>query len=236
MEQIKVPPGSSGQRPIYNSENINLETLANEVSLSKIGDFEPLDIKIDCASFMQEIAKYDGEWVDYLPRTDRVNNRQALVLYNLPGKLHNEDPSLAEAIVRAGGNKLSELLFNSPTDVYHSCHSLRPILSLFDSLGRSFLIKSNIGGYFVPHRDHPVMPRDVFRIVVFLNNCSPMDYDWIQGVDKKMSIEMGRAYYVNTMQTHRTISWVDDSIHLILNIPLTSDNVAVVMSHLLHRH
>ena len=63
-----------------------------------------------------------------------------------------------------------------------------------------------------------------------------MDYDWIQGIDKKMPIEMGRAYYVNTMQTHRTISWVNDSIHLILNIPATSDNVAKVLAHLQHRH
>ena len=39
--------------------------------------------------------------------------------------------------------------------------------------------------------------------------------------DKKINIEQGRVYYVNTKKTHRTISWTDNSIHLIMNIPFT---------------
>jgi hypothetical protein len=93
-----------------------------------------------------------------------------------------------------------------------------------------------MGGYFVPHRDHPVMPRDSFRIVVFLNNCAPIEYDWIMETDKKLNIELGRAYYVNTRKTHRTVSWVDNSIHLIMNIPFTSAHVAKAIAHLKHRH
>ena len=235
MEKIIVPAGISGRAPVYDSSNVDIETLANELSLSKIGDFEPLDIKLDCTMFMDQVSKFNNAWVDYLPRTDRSNNRQALVVTNLPGKSFNEDPSLAEACVRAG-KILSELDFNVHTDVYNHCNSLHLLLNLFDSLGRTFLVKSNIGGYFVPHRDHPALPREVFRLVVFLNNCNPMDYDWIQGADKKLNIEMGRVYYVNTMQTHRTISWVNDSIHLILNVPLTSENISKVLKHLQHRH
>ena len=102
-------------------------------------------------------------------------------------------------------------------------------------LGRTFLVKSNIGGYFVPHRDHPSMPRDVFRLIVFLNNCAPLDYDWLMD-DKKLQIEQGRVYYVNTRLTHRTVSWVNDSIHLILNVPFNSENVSKVVSNLQHTH
>ena len=58
----------------------------------------------------------------------------------------------------------------------------------------------------------------------------------MQAESKKLNIEMGRVYYVNTMQTHRTISWVNDSIHLILNVPLTSENISKVLKHLQHRH
>ena len=79
------------------------------------------------------------------------------------------------------------------------------------------------------------MPRDVFRLVVFLNNCGPLDYDWWMD-DRKLQIEHGRVYYVNTRHTHRTISWVDDSIHLILNVAMTSENVARVISSLQHTH
>tara|TARA_R110002072_G_scaffold106081_1_gene231535 strand:+ start:647 stop:811 length:165 start_codon:yes stop_codon:yes gene_type:complete len=49
--------------------------------------------------------------------------------------------------------------------------------------------------------------------------------------DKKLLIEHGRAYYVNTRMTHRTISWVEKSDHMIMNIPMTTENVEKVISN-----
>jgi hypothetical protein len=230
----KVPPGISGRPPVFNSKDVSLETLTNEVALLALGDFEPLDYKIDLNHFNNEISKFKDDWVDYLPRTDRPNNRKAMTLMSLPGKTHKENTSLAEASY-AAGRRLSELEFNQPTDVYRECTSLHSLLDEFSPLGRSLLLQCNIGGYFVPHRDFPSIPRESFRLVAFLNNCGPTDYDWIMD-ERKISIEPGRVYYVNTRKTHRTISWVNDSIHLILNVPFTSDNVAKVLAHLLHRH
>ena len=201
----------------------------------QLGDFEPLDIKIDVNRFKDEIRSFDREWVDYLPRTDRANNRKSLVLSQLPGKTHQDNPSLAQACHEAG-RRVSENEFCEKTTVYHHCRSLHPVLEEFQPLGRSFLVQCNIGGYFVPHRDHPEMPRESFRLVAFLNNCAPLEYDWIMETDRKLQIEMGRVYYVNTRKTHRTISWVNNSIHMILNIPFTSTNVAKVLAHLQHRH
>jgi hypothetical protein len=229
-----VPLGVSGQPAQYDSNLVTAETIANELSLISIGDFEPLNIKINTSSLMHEISQFREDWQDYLPRTDRPNNRKGLTLITLPGKTHKDAPSLAEASY-AAKRRLSELEFNHKTDVYHACRSLDPLLSLFPDLGRTFFVKSNIGGYFVPHRDHPAMPRDVFRLVMFANNCGPLDYDWWMD-DRKLQIEPGRVYYVNTRKTHRTISWVNDSIHLILNIPMTSANVAKVIANLQHTH
>jgi hypothetical protein len=232
---IVVPPGISGRAPKFNSDEVNLETVANELALLNLGDFEPLNIKINCSQFMSEISQFKDDWVDYLPRTDRPNNRQSLVLSNLPGKTHRDNPSHAQAAV-AAGRRLSECEFNSKTEVYDKCNSLRGFLDEFQPLGRTFLVKSNIGGYFVPHRDHPSMPRESFRLVAFLNNCGPLEYDWLIDTDRKLSIEHGRVYYVNTRKTHRTVSWVNDSIHLILNIPFTSANVSKVLAKLQHPH
>jgi hypothetical protein len=230
----QVPLGISGQSALYNSNLVGQETLANEVSLLAIGDFEPLNIKINTASLLHELSQFRGDWQDYLPRTDRPNNRQGLTLTTLPGKTHLDAPSLAEASFEAK-RRLSELEFNHKTEVYHACRSLSPLFETFPTVGRSFFVKSNIGGYFVPHRDHPAMPRDVFRLVVFVNNCGPLDYDWLMD-DRKLQIEPGRVYYVNTRKTHRTISWVNDSVHLILNIPMTLENVASVIANLQHTH
>lgn len=229
-----IPPGISGNPAQYNSKLVDTETLANELSLAAIGDFEPLNIKINSEALIHEISQFRGDWQDYLPRTDRPNNRKGLTLTTLPGKTHLDAPSLAEASY-AAGRRLSELEFNHKTEVYTACRSLEPLFSLFPDLGRTFFVKSNIGGYFVPHRDHPAIPRDVFRLVMFVNNCGPLDYDWWMD-DRKLQIEHGRVYYVNTRKTHRTISWVNDSTHLILNVPMTSENVAKVIANLQHTH
>jgi hypothetical protein len=231
---IIVPPGVSGRSQIYEESLVDKKTLTNELALSNLGVFEPLNIKINCGQFMQEIDQFKDDWQDYLPRTDRPNNRKSLTLTCLPGADYKTNPSLAQASY-AAGRKLSELEFNQPTEVYKKCHSLTPLLDQWSPLGRTFLIRSDVGGYFVPHRDHPSMPRDVFRLIVFLNNCGPMEYDWWMD-DRKLQIEHGRVYYVNTRHTHRTISWVNNSIHLILNVALTSENVSQVIGNLQHTH
>jgi len=231
---VKVPPGVSGQSAHYDVTAVTSEHLANELALSNLGPIIPLKWKIDCGQFMNEISSFNNDWVDYLPRTDRPNNRKSLAVTNLPGKNHKDNPSLAQASV-AAGRRLSEKDFCNPTEVYNTCDSLKPFLTTWDPIGRTFLVKSDVGGYFVPHRDHPSMPRDVFRLIVFLNNCGPLDYDWWME-DRKMQIEHGRVYYVNTRLTHRTISWVNDSIHLILNVPFTSPNVSKVIANLQHTH
>lgn len=234
MDSIKVPEGVSGRPAIYDSRNVSTEVVANELALSNLGSFEPLNIKLDLNKYLGEISYFDNDWVDYLPRADRANNRKALTLTNLPGKSFKDVPSLAEASY-AAGRRLSELEFNEPTDVYKKCSSLHPLLEKFKPLGRTFIVQSNIGGYFMPHRDHPSMPRESFRLVAFLNNCAPLEYDWWMD-DRKMNIELGRVYYVNTRMTHRTISWVNNSQHLILNVPFTSENVSMVISNLQHTH
>ena len=230
---MKVPLGISGRSAVYTG-NVDTETLSNELTLLNLGPFEPLNIHIDLGKYMQEISQFNDDWIDYLPRTDRPNNRRALTLTNLPGKTHKDVPSLAEASY-AAGRRLSELEFSQPTDVYKACTSLQPFLDSWQPLGRTFVVQSNTGGYFVPHRDHPSMPRECFRLIVFSNNCGPLQYDWLMD-DRKMNIQMGQVYYVNTRMTHRTVSWIDNSQHLILNIPFTTENVSKVIANLAHTH
>lgn len=222
------------QKPAKYTGEVSTSDLANELALLQLGAFEPLKFNINLGLYNQEIKRFENDWVDYLPRTDRPNNRKALVLSNLPGKTHQDNPSLPQASQEAG-YRLSEMSFNEKTEVYKHCTSLHSFLDTWQPLGRSFIVRSDIGGYFVPHRDHPSLPREVFRIVIFLKNCGPLQYDWWMD-DRKINITHGQAYYVNTRLTHRTISWVNDSQHLILNIPFTTENVAKVIANLAHTH
>ena len=235
-ENIIVGKEHAVRRPTkYNSATVTSETVTDELALLTLGDFEPLDFQIDIGKFNHEIAKFNNDWVDYLPRADRLNNRKGLVITNLEGKTHQDNPSQAQASY-AAGRKVFEREFSHPTDVYRECTSLHPLLDTFAPLGRTFLVKSNMGGYFAPHRDHPELPRETFRIAVFLKNCRTYDYDWIIGTDTKLQIEEGRAYYINTRRVHRTVSWVNDSIHLIINVPFTTENVSKLIANLKHGH
>jgi len=238
--------GVSGSRVGINIERCHTMpgVLECEMALSQIGNFEPLDWKIDVLGLEGVInQKYSNDWVDYLPRSDRPNNRKSMTLTTIEGWDHTIAPSIPEAANKLGRIP-DEKEFCNPTQLYLDCDipppggliSLKGFLDEFTPLGRSFIINSSIGGYFVPHRDHPGMPRPCFRLVAFLKNCGPMEYDWLLGADQKLNIELGRVYYVNTRMTHRTMSWVNDSWHLILNVPFTVANVDKVLKHLQHRH
>lgn len=231
---VIVPPGISGRKARFNAQEVSLQTLVCEQALTNLGDFEPLSFHINTGQFMSEIAQFENDWVDYLPRTDRPNNRQGMTLTNLPGVGHRGVPSVAQAMHQRG-HAVGEMAFSEKTDLYHGCPSLHELIEAFQPVGRTFLVKSNTGGYFVPHRDHPSMPRSVLRIAVFLNNCAPLQYDWLMD-DRKLAIEPGRAYYVNTRKTHRTISWVDNSIHLIMNVQFTPATISKIIGNLQHTH
>lgn len=233
--------GASGTR--VGMDFVGNDILAAELALSTIGNFEPLDIRLDHYKIEEVInEKYSNDWVDYLPRTDRANSRKSLSLTTIPGWNHQSPPSLPDA-VKSLGRPVKESEFCQPTNLYNDCDrtsdpskkSLKAFLDEWQPLGRSFIVNAGTGGYFVPHRDHPGMPRPCFRLVCFLKNCGPMDYDWLMD-DRKANIEVGRVYYVNTRMTHRTISWVDNSWHLILNVPMTLANVDKVLKNLQHRH
>jgi hypothetical protein len=238
---VVIGDGVSGSR--QGISNVSTAILAAELALSQLGNFEPLDYKLDTGNIDNVIAeKYSNDWVDYLPRSDRPNNRRSMSLTTIPGWDHRSPPSIPEA-ANALGRIPREMEFCVPTQLYNDCNhaspgltSLKDFLDDWQPLGRTFIVNSGIGGYFVPHRDHPSMPRPCFRLVAFLKNCGPYEYDWIMDNHNKANIEVGRVYYVNTRLTHRTISWTPESWHLILNIPFTTANVDKVMKHLQHRH
>jgi len=225
-------------------DNLSKSHLAKEFALLSLGDFEPLGFKIDYLALKKELDQFKNDWVDYLPTEyipDHIQKnqksdgkRRSLVVSNLPNRGHMDTPSMHEASMRAG-RAIPESEFNFKTAVYDKCPSLRQVIDVFDSVGRSFIVRLNVGGMFAPHRDYVHMPRDSFRIVVFINNCGPYEYDWIMGERDKATIELGRPYLVNTTKVHRIVSWTNNSIKLIMNVPYTDENVNILLRNLQHK-
>lgn len=210
----------------------NILDLACEMQLDAIGDFVPLNFKIDLEDFKKEIKKYDGVWVPYLHREGVLNDREGLNLVGLPGDTPTDSLSMPEAMKRTG-RKLNELDFDTPTQLYHDLPSLQPLLDFFPKLGRCSLVKVNQGGWFPGHRDGVLLNRNTFRIVAFLTNTSVAHYEWEHDY-RVRPIEEGRVYYIDTRKQHRTHSYSHDSIHLVMNIPKNYENVLRVCNVLRH--
>lgn len=231
---MQIPKGVGGQHIKSDFSEVTNEDIMNELSLITLGDFEPLDILLNVNQYKKEIALFENDWVEYLPKEGRVNNRHGLSFTTMPGGDHMSLPSLGEICFKEQ-RKVSENEMCEPTELYHACESLHPWFNLFPKLGRTFVVRCGLGGYFPPHRDWPALKRDSFRLIAFMSGCGPYDYDWIMN-DQKMMIEPGRVYYVNTRKTHRTMSWHKNSQHIIMNIPMTTENIAKTIAHYQHRH
>lgn len=205
------------------------EDIKCELQLQALSFWEPLELRINVRNFMKEISQFDNSWVPYLRRDGIMNNREGLLLVGLDGDTMSDSLSMPEARRRTG-KKLRETDFDTPTELYDALPSLHPLLNYFQPLGRTMLVKANKGGFFPPHKDSPILTRETFRVVAFCSNhCSGSNFEW-EMENQKMPIEPGMSYYVDTRKTHRTHSWADDSIHLIMNIPKTWENVLKLMS------
>ena len=231
-----TPKASRSQTDYYsywkeNPEQLepSAEDIKCELQLAALGDFEPLHMPFDDHLFRQQIRAQ--EFVPYLRREGISNDREGLLLVGLEGDKPSDSLSRPEAIKRAG-RMLYESDFKYPTEAYHDLTSLHPILDYWGGLARTMIIRANAGGWFPPHRDSPFLARDTFRIITFLGNGSNMhSYEWWLG-ESRRTIVANQTYYVDTRLTHRTHSWCDDSLHLILNVPKNWENVMKLMSRL----
>ena len=110
----------AGKRKLHNfpAGEVTQDTLLNELGLLQLGIFEPLYFYVDPEKYRHEIQLFDNDWVNYLPKEGRPNNREGLAITNLPGKTHQDNPSLPQAS-RAAGRKLDDADFNEFTELYH---------------------------------------------------------------------------------------------------------------------
>lgn len=205
------------------------EDLKCELQLSALNEFEPLNFTVDYDQFKKEIAPWDNKWIPYLRREGISNDREALLLVGLEGDTPDVYCSAPEAKKKLG-RRVDDTEFSTPTQLYHDLTCLHPLLNYFDTLGRTMLVKTNAGGWFPPHKDNPMLTRSTFRIAVFIGRSVDHEsYEWdMTGV--RHLIRPNQAYYIDTRKTHRTHSWNNDSIHCIINVPKTWENVIKLMT------
>tara|TARA_A200000159_G_C7323973_1_gene340080 strand:- start:158 stop:796 length:639 start_codon:yes stop_codon:yes gene_type:complete len=199
--------------------------------LTSLGDVVPLDFMIDIKKLNTELEQFKDDWKKYHPRKVVDFGREALPLTSLDGELAGINlDSLREHNAEHNTN-YKEQDFNTKTSVAEKLTALHPLLDLFDTLGRSHLIKLKRGGYFPPHRDGKIIDAGCYRVLTMLDNCKSKDLVFLLG-DQRLHMEIGRPYLVNTRKLHTVFSFTDNSVQCVLNMPLTAENYTAITKRL----
>jgi len=75
-----------------------------------------------------------------------------------------------------------------------------------------------------------MLNRKCFRVAAFIGTeVDHESFEW-ESDGRRWPIKQNRAYYIDTRKTHRTHSWVNNSYHLIINVPKTWENVMKLFS------
>jgi uncharacterized protein YjhX (UPF0386 family) len=198
--------------------------------LNSLGDICPLDFTININKLKEELSEFEKDWKIYNPR--KKNNRHGLSITSLDGGLSGipDLDSLFE-YNKINNTNINEADIDKRTLVARKVKTIEPLLDIFDTVGRSHFIKLNQGGFFPPHRDGKILNVTCFRILVMCYNCNPGQFVFLYE-DKKVYLEPGRPYFINTRKEHSVFSYVDNSVQCVLNIPLTSENYISVIKNL----
>ncbi len=215
------------QRPA--SVEPSAEDIRCELQLQALSVFEPLNFLIKPGKFQVEIKEYENKWQPYLRREGVSNDREGLLVVGQEGDTADSFASRPEAI-RKARRWLDDADFKVPTDLYHHLESCHDLLNYWSPLGRTMLVKTNAGGWFPPHKDDPMLNRKCFRVAAFIGTeVDHESFEW-ESDGRRWPIKQNRAYYIDTRKTHRTHSWVNNSYHLIINVPKTWENVMKLFS------
>ena len=201
--------------------------------LSNLGDVVPLNFNIDIEQLRKELEYFEDEWKQYNPR--KPNARQGLSITSLDGKLSGI-PDLDSLIEYNNLNnvRIKEVDINVRTPVADKIESIKPLLNIFGTLGRSHFIRLNRGGFFPPHRDSKLLNTSCFRVITLCHNCNRNEFNFIYE-DRLLNLKPGIPYFINTRKVHSVFSYVDDSVQCVLNVPLTEENYKAISRNLNHQ-
>lgn len=199
--------------------------------LNSFGDHYRLSMGLNPTEVSQELEPFENDWKLYNPSKPDYK-RYGLSLTSLDGRLTGlpDLTSLYEYNAK-NGTSYDESSFTELTPVFEACPSIHELIRPFlPHLLRSHFLRFEKGGYFPYHRDSLGVP-EAFRIFVPLYDHSSRDFVFLLG-NRKLELENGRPYFINTSMEHALFCFDGPSLHLVLNLRLTSSAVSVVTRHL----
>lgn len=206
------------------------EHLACELQLTSLGVWEPLNIHINESLYKENEKEIKEYWRPFQPKEGIVNDRESILVYGPENSNPNDPCGLAQMAAKLG-YKPSEDSMNFPTIAKNKLSCFNEVFDFFSPLGRTFLVKLNAGGFYPPHRDHTLLNRPTFRLIIFIGNNSTDTLRW-EVEDKLVHFIPNTVYYVDTRKTHRLWSSAPGSTMLVMNVVKNWTNVLKVVTKL----
>ena len=193
----------------------HLTTIDNQKYISlHTAPLIPLEIKIDCESFILEIQKFDNFFQKW-GTNDDLPNRFGISLVNLDGKFIDQDPINGSLHIWNRNNPnipLIETDFQKPTPLM-SIESLSLLQSFNNYWCRSNILKWYKNAEFKPHID-TALPSPWFRLWG-TNDASKIDLVFYNEDNQPINIEpieSGRIYLIDTSLVHY-VQCTDDIVY-----------------------
>ena len=230
-EYFFAAPESAADHTNLVNLKISAEDLQCELQLDAIGPWEALNFHLDSNKWFNDQKNLVELWRPFQPKEGILNDRDSILLYGMPGDTPTSPAGLAQYKKKLGYKpKESDLCY--PTEAANLLTCCNEVFDYFSPLGRSFLIRLNAGGFYPRHRDHLLLNRDTFRLIIFLGD-SQDSMEWEVAGQIKQFLS-NTVYYVDTRKVHRLASWSPNSTMVVINVRKNWLNVLKVLSRLKH--
>ena len=203
-----------------------LLSLGNLFILNKQRTIKPSIIR-------QQIQTFEQHFQPYNPRK-KGYNRYGLSLTSKDGGFSGV-PDLDSLVEYNTENNTQwkEKDFREQTPLFKSCKNLQDAMTPFlPYMGRSHILRLNKGGFFPFHRDSVSLNPQSFRLLFSLTSSF---YFVFLLENKRIFLEPGHLYFVNTWLAHSIFSYSDKSDFIVFNIDLCEGSVKAVINNLAWR-
>tara|TARA_B110000046_G_scaffold3077_2_gene3318 strand:+ start:5002 stop:5736 length:735 start_codon:yes stop_codon:yes gene_type:complete len=213
------------------------EDIVCELQLATLGDWFPLDFKINQEQWHEDKAllRASDYYRPFQPKEGIMNDRESVLVYGLEGDTPTATTGLTH-FEQKHGYRPKESDFNVPTEARHKIKSLHPFFDWFEPFGRTFIITLNQGGFFGKHRDHWWLSRDTIRLIGFLGKETHTGHLQWEVDGQIMDYMTNHIYYVNTAKIHRLCAWKHDCDMVVCNVPKTWTNILKLFNVLHNAH
>lgn len=174
--------------------------------LDRYGDIIELNYSLNTEQAIKELRALDVTW-----KTEKT--RQYVDFIGDPFQDYSVKDSTTE--------------LNSLADV---CPTIRDYIKLFPDVHKARVQRLDTGSFFEPHRDH-FQGGKRFRVFMALNNVELQKYAFFYD-GSIYTFKAGVPYIINTAKVHGSMSFADETYHLLLSVNTTDQSTRAIIDRI----